>query len=115
MAPAKLKKTAPSKAQKKQAPTARVVPNLLPHPPLADTWFRLPRHIIQDVCVPASAKEDQKYRNDVSRFYDGVLDRLVEELEQELVEDVRPPGHPDVVNKAAFLEKGKELVAELKS
>ncbi len=63
MAPAKPKKTAPSKAQKKQAPKARAVNHYFPRPPVANLCVHLPRHISEGVFVPASAKEDQKYRN----------------------------------------------------
>ena len=122
MAPAKPKRAAPSKAQKKQAPKARLVNHFFPRRPVADLCVHLPPHISEGVFVPASSakedqkKEDQKYRNDVSNFYRGVEARLVQ-LEEELVkmtEDLNP-GHVDVIAKASFLEKGKELVAELKS
>ncbi len=83
---------------------------------MADLCVHLPRHISEGVFVPASAKEDQKYRNDVSRFYDGVEAHILG-LEEELVKESakhHPPGHPDMKEKAAFLENGRELVAKLR-
>ena len=114
MAPAKPKKP-PSKAQKKQAPKARAVNHYFPRPPVADLCVHLPRHISEGVFVPASAKEDQKYRNDVSRFYDGV-EIHIRELEEQLVKESakHPPGHPKMKEQAEFLENGRALVAKLR-
>jgi hypothetical protein len=91
-----------------------VYPNSLPRPPVEDMCIHLPRHIINDGFVPASVKEDQKYRVAASRFYKAIPAHMVE-LEEEFVKESvkHPPGHPEMKKKAAFLEKGRELVAKL--